>query len=60
LVESKTMLQYIRQLERMGEDPEEYQQVYGYSLCETEPRMPIYEYPEYSFKTTKLYTNLEV
>lgn len=60
LVESKTMLQYMRQLERMGEDPEEYQQVYGYSLGETEPRMPIYEYPEYGFKTTKLYTNLEV
>ena len=32
----------------------------GYSLGETEPRMPIYEYPEYDFKVTEKITNLEV
>ncbi len=60
VVESKTMLQYLGQLEWIGEDPEEYQQVFGYSIGETEPRMSIYEYPEYDFKTIASYTNLEV
>lgn len=60
LVESKTMRQYLRQLERIGEDPAEYELVYGYSIGETEPRMSIYEYPDYDFETTDTYTNLEV
>ena len=60
VVESKTMRQYVRQLERIGEDPLEYDLVYGYSIGETEPRMSIYEYPEYDFNTTEEYTNLEV
>lgn len=60
VVESKTMRQYLRQLERIGEDPAEYELVYGYSIGETEPRMSIYEYPEYEFETTESFTNLEV
>ncbi|MBI9066117.1 MAG: hypothetical protein JEZ09_02415 [Salinivirgaceae bacterium] len=60
VVESKTMRQYVRQLERIGEDPSEYELVYGYSIGETEPRMSIYEYPEYDFETTEEFTNLEV
>lgn len=60
VVESKTIRQYLRQLERNGEDIGEYETVYGYSIGETEPRMPIYEYPDYNFKTTNDFTNLEV
>lgn len=60
VVESKTMRQYLRQIERMGEDVEDYKMVYGYSIGETEPRMSIYEYPEYDFETTNEYTNLEL
>jgi lysine 2,3-aminomutase len=60
VVESKTIRQYLRQLEHMGEDTEEYNQVYGYSIGETEPRMSIYEYPDFDFKVTKEYTNLEL
>ncbi len=60
VVESKTIRQYLRQLERNGEDTNEYEMVYGYSIGETEPRMPIYEYPDYDFKTTDEFTNLEV
>lgn len=59
VVESKTIRQYLRQLERMGENPEDYHTVYGYSIGETEPRMSIYEYPEYDEVITKEYTNLE-
>jgi lysine 2,3-aminomutase len=60
VVESKTMRQYLRQLERMGENPQDYSMVYGYSIGETEPRISIYEYPEYEFEVTEKYTNLEV
>ena len=59
VVESKTIRQYLRQLERMGEDPNDYHTVYGYSIGETEPRMSIYEYPEYEEGITSEYTNLD-
>jgi lysine 2,3-aminomutase len=60
IVESKSISEYLRQLEEIGEDISEYQGVWGYSLGETEPRMPIYEYPEYDFKVTQKYTNLAI
>ncbi|NIM12692.1 MAG: KamA family protein [Candidatus Aminicenantes bacterium] len=60
IVESKSISEYLRQLEEIGEDISEYQGVWGYSLGETEPRMPIYEYPSYDFKTTEEFTNLEI
>jgi lysine 2,3-aminomutase len=60
IVESKSISEYLRQLEEIGEDISEYQGVWGYSLGETEPRMPIYEYPEYDFKITEKYTNLAI
>ncbi|MGE4288873.1 MAG: KamA family radical SAM protein [Salinivirgaceae bacterium] len=59
VVESKTIRQYLRQLERMGEDPNEYHTVYGYSIGETEPRMSIYEYPDYKEEITSEYTNID-
>jgi lysine 2,3-aminomutase len=60
IVESKSISEYLRQLEEIGEDISEYEGVWGYSLGETEPRMPIYEYPSYEFKTTEEFTNLEI
>jgi len=60
VVESKSMRQYIKQLERAGENPADYDMLFGYSIGETEPRMSIYEYPEYDFKTTSKFTNLEL
>jgi lysine 2,3-aminomutase len=44
----------------MGEDTSEYESLYGYSIGETENRMPIYDYPEYSFKITAEMTNLQI
>ena len=42
----------------MGEDVSEYASIYGYSLSETELRMPIYEYPAYDYDVTEnLLTN---
>lgn len=60
VIESKSIQEYLDQLENMGEDRTDYQQIYGYSIGQTEPRMPMYEYPEYSFETTEEYTNLEI
>lgn len=60
IVESKSITTYIAQMESMGENPEEYESVYGYSISQTEPVMPVYQYPEYDFGVTDEMTNLEV
>ena len=52
IIESKSVSEYLEQLRQMGEDPAEYEGLYGYSIGETEPRMPLYEYPEYDFQVT--------
>ncbi|MFP4527182.1 MAG: KamA family radical SAM protein [Candidatus Kapaibacterium sp.] len=60
IIESKSLAEYMNQLSELGEDPAEYEDVWGYSIGSTEPRMPIYEYPDYDFKITDEYTNLEI
>lgn len=60
VIESKSVKEYLKQLEDMGEDITEYKNLYGYSICETEERMPIYKYPEYDFNVTDEFTNLEI
>ncbi len=60
IIESKTMSEYLNQLEDMGEDRKEYESVFGYSLGSTEPVMPIYSYPKYDFKITDELTNFEM
>jgi len=60
IIESKPIGEYLKQLEEMGEDPDEYASIWGYSIGETEPRMVLFEYPEYKFKTTKRISNLEL
>ncbi len=46
IIESKPVGEYLRQLSHMGEDPDEYKTIWGYSIGETEPRFPAFEYPE--------------
>ena len=60
IIESKPVSEYLQNLREMGEDISEYESIWGYSLGETETRMPIYEYPEYDFKVTKEFTNLQI
>lgn len=59
LVETKSIAEYLAQLEAMGEDVSEYDGLYAYSWGETEPRMPIYQYPEYTFEVTKEITHFD-
>ena len=60
IIESKSIAEYLQHLEDMGEDVSEYIDMYGYSLGETEPRMTLYEYPEYDFRVTQEMTNLQL
>jgi len=60
IVESKSITQYLEQMEELGESAGEYQSIFGYSIGETEPRMAVYEYPKYDFELTKQYTNLDI
>ena len=60
IVESKPIGRFLQQLENMGENLKEYESIWGYSIGETEERMAIYEYPEYSFHCTDEMTNLEI
>ena len=39
---------------------EDYDGLFGYSLGQTEHRVPVYDYPAYSFQTTVTMNNLEV
>ena len=60
IIESKSISEYLHQLSSIGEDPNEYQSLWGYSLGETEPRMGLYEYPEYDYEVTDEMTNLQL
>ncbi len=60
IIESKTMVELMKQFEKMGEDINEYISVFGYSAGETEKRMSVYEYPEYDYTITDKMTNLQV
>lgn len=60
IIESKSIHDYLLQLDNMGEDVSEYASIYGYSLSETEPRMPIFKYPAYDYDPTQKITNLDL
>ena len=60
IVESKSIKAYLDQMEAMGENPKEYESVYGYSVSRTEKVMPVYQYPDYEFQVTGEMTNLEI
>ncbi|NIM52643.1 MAG: KamA family protein [Gemmatimonadales bacterium] len=60
IIESKSIAEYLQQMDEMGEDVTEYEDVWGYSLGETESRMPIYEYPPYDFAVTEEISNLQL
>lgn len=59
IIESKSIANYLDQLADMGEDITEYSSIWGYSIGETEPRMSIYEYPDYDFSLTDEITNFQ-
>ena len=60
IIETKSIHEYLNQLEELGEERTDYEGLYGYSLGQTEHRVPIYDYPSYEFETTEVMTNLEL
>jgi lysine 2,3-aminomutase len=60
VIEPKAVAAYLRQLDELGEDVSEYADVWGYSLGVTEPRAPLYEYPESDLAVTPELTNFEL
>ncbi|MEZ5082153.1 MAG: KamA family protein [Bacteroidales bacterium] len=60
IIESKSIAGYIRRLEEMGENRSDYENVWGYSIGETEERNPIYKYPEYNYAMTDRFSNFEM
>ncbi len=60
IIESKSINEYLEQLTEIGEETSEYMDIYGYSMGETAPRMPVFEYPKYPFTITENVTNLEI
>ena len=60
IVENKSLAAYLRQLSKMGEDPEDYASIWSYTKGETEPRFSLYEYPDFPFRTTDKMSNLEI
>ncbi len=60
IIESKSIGNYLRQMEKMGEDIQEYKTIWGYSVSETETRSPLYHYPEYPYRLTSLLTNFRL
>jgi lysine 2,3-aminomutase len=60
IIESKSIHEYLNQLEEMGEDRKDYDGLYGYSLGQTEHRVPVYDYPESDFKLSEEMSNLEI
>lgn len=60
IVENKSIAAYLRQLEKLGEESEDYTTIWQYTEGKTEPRFRIYEYPPFRFQTTDKFSNLEV
>ncbi len=60
IIESKSIHEYLNQMEELGEKKEDYDGLYGYSMGQTEERPSIYEYPEYEFELTGELSNIEI
>lgn len=58
IVENKSVAAYLRQLEQLGEDPDEYATIWTYTEGKTEPRFRLYEYPPFRFQVTEKISNL--
>ena len=59
IIESKSIKSYLKQIEKYGEDINQYSSIWGYSMFETEKRSLLYEYPPFRFKVTDRVTNFK-
>lgn len=59
IIESKSIAEYLKQMESMGEDSGEYNTIWGYSSSDTEDRTSVYQYSDYDFEITDQLTNFQ-
>ena len=57
ILENKSVAAYLRQLDSIGENAEEYSGIWSYTRGETERRSPVFDYPEFPFRITPRLTN---
>ncbi len=60
IVENKSIASYLRQLQSMGEDAEDYTSIWNYTEGKTESRFTLYEYPDFPFQITERMSNLKI
>ena len=60
IVENKSIASYLRQLQAMGEDAEEYATIWNYTEGKTESRFSLYEYPDFPFQITGRMSNQDI
>ena len=60
IIENKSIASYLRELDRMGENVEDYANIWNYVEGKTEPQFEIYKYPSFNFNTTDELSNLGV
>ena len=60
IVENKSVAAYLRQLQELGEDVEDYISLWDYSEGRTESRFALFEYPKQKTGMTGDYTNLSI
>ena len=60
IVENKSIASYLRQLQAMGEDAEEYATIWNYTEGKTESRFSLYEYPDFPFQITDRMSNQDI
>lgn len=60
IIENKSICEYLRQLYEYGEDVEAYSSIWNYTKGTTEPRFPLFKYPQFAYQKTQFMTNLKL
>jgi lysine 2,3-aminomutase len=60
VIESRSIGNYLSRLKEMNENLKDYEDVWGYSIGETEARSPVFTYPDPGVAVTDKMTNLEI
>lgn len=60
IVENKSIASYLRELGALGENVEDYANLWNYVEGKTEPEFEVYKYPSLGFNSTDEFSNLAV
>lgn len=60
IIENRSILSYLKELERMGEKREEYRSIWSYTDGETERVFPLFDYPTTQKKMSSKITNFKM